>query len=176
MHEYLSENFKDFFLKEFFLSCLSLVAFMEWGEGCARQGRSNLAGGGLPFSHQLPGVRRDPYAQTSPLGEAQYPSFPPMALQPSKLPFAPSFSLPWLSYPPGQLTSALSVASLLWHSTAAQVEPSMPCADPRALAAPLLKPYLGCLGCLLPVLMLPGYGRNDNDIFSWCILPRPFWS
>lgn len=117
----------------------------------------------------------------APLVRPNIPSFfPPTSSQPSKLPFAPSFSPPRLSHPPGSRRGLLAqpAQSRPSFSVAQQPRwsPPSPCADPRALAAPLPKPPLGRLGCHLPVLLLPGYGSNYNDIFSWWTLPRPFWS
>lgn len=84
MHIYL----KTCKIKKKIISCLSL-----WGEGWTRQGQSKLVGGGLPFSHPLPGMRKVPSPQTSRFGEAGYPDIP------SSLPTLPSItSQPTISW------------------------------------------------------------------------------
>lgn len=137
---------------------------------------------GCPSLAHSQGWGGTPIPSPAPLVRPNIPSFfPPFygitAIKAALRSFVlPSAAFPSTWQPTWPLGSACWVASLLQRSAAAQGEPSIPCADPRALAAPLPKPPLGRLGCHLPVLLLPGYGSDYDDIFSWWTLPRPFWS
>lgn len=105
------------------------MALTDWSEVCTRQGQSRLVGGGLPFSHPVLGMRRDPYPWSSPLGEPRYPSLPPSyGITAIKAALGPSFSPHGFPIPLGSWHGllALSSPSHLSFSIAQQPRWSLP--------------------------------------------------